>query len=324
MRKIIFYLVGMLAMVACGHGTTSYNKDSSNYKQQLWQKVGAEVDQDMQTSREPATSDNLVAQLKININDLRTKNKSFELYVFPKNSTMTKKSIEDDGEVYLTKPLVMKASTKYASNCAFLFKGGFKKLHPEAYFPAEYQNGKDKTCAILEITSDKIKTLSKSLVRDGDEIRKRIYFDDQYRVFGVETDYYSGEAGRVEEKTVGARYDGATHATSGLGLIPTDIPALATMNTSLPAAVNEVFVKDAAAAKFAGFSYNNSKTVVDLVSINQIKRLNKKYQVPSCSLKKLSYKDFYGRNIRSFWCKGAAWPQVVDAPSFLVVTQGMK
>jgi hypothetical protein len=326
MRIYLALAIGLLITGCAQHPktstTTRFNHD---YNKALWAKVAQEIDTEIEKSRQPATAafQSIPALIGNKFSDLRGKNKSFEIYVFSKMNNKAVKTNESPLEVYLSKPIRMSVKVPYASGCAFLMSN-FKDFRAAQYFPANYADNKGLNCAVIEITNSRVAELNRPLLRDGDELKKRIYIDDQYRVFGVETDYYSGQEGRLVLATSGQKFDGNSSTTAGIGFIPAEMPSAISIEKTALKKVSEVFDSSMSSAKELSYNYSSDKTVIDAIALKQIQRLNKAFKAPNCEFREINYQDNLGRSNRMYWCQGAAWPSVVDSGNFVAVTGLLK
>lgn len=326
---MIRYLALAIAMVlmSCAQSPQKsksvQHKYNPEYERALWEKVSQEIDYESERSRRPAASESMAALMNINFDDLRQKNKSFELYVFAKMNNQAAKTQLGAKEVYLSKPIRMTVHVPFAAKCSFVIRN-FKDFHADKYYPAEFENDKDRGCAVIEITNNRVKDMQKPLLRDGDELKKRIYIDDQYHVYGVESDYYAGQEGSLELSSFGQKYDGTSSITAGIGFIPAEMVNSTSLDKVETVKVSDIFVEDINSAKSQGYNYSSNKTTIDLIAMNQMKRLNKKFAAPKCTMKEIRYQDNLGRNNRMYWCEGSVWPAVVDSGNFVAVTGLLK
>lgn len=317
MKRHFSWVVSIL-MVGCSQVPHKIaGQAHSEYQQKLWQKVAREIDDETSTSRNPAAAESVASKIGFQFGDLRGKNKSFELYVFPKVSQMAAMNSLKSKEVYLARPVLMSVHVPYASNCSYL-KDHFNEIHPRKYFPQDLLDG-PRSCAIIEITNTRVKELSDPIRKDGDELRKRMYLDDQFRVYGIESDYYSSGPNGIELKTAGLRYDGTGASTSGISFIPSEMIVMANVESMEPANSKSIFVEDVQSSKSLGYNYPPDRTMIDAIALRQIKRLNRKFSPPNCQYQKISYRDLLGSPGRMFWCQGASWPTVVDTVNFVAV-----
>jgi hypothetical protein len=309
-----------LLLAGCAHKT----QIPADYQQKLYEKYSADYQVESQTVREPS-SEAALQTLKVQLGDLnKLKPGKFEIYVFPKMNQMNSKEIASDDTVLLGKPIVNEVSVIAVNDCKFfLVQGGFAKTGAKNYFPATLAQSKKK-CAIVEVTSKSIRNLNKSLLRTGDELRKRLFLDDSYLVYGLETDYYSRDEkqSNLNQKTVGMKFPSGSATTSGMGFIPVDMPVLQNISSTEVVEANTVFA-DVKRKNVADFTFKSDGAVVDALAIRQISRLNKQFKTPQCGLRKFTYKDYYRKKVEMYWCEGMPWPQVVENNQFVAVTQNL-
>ncbi len=328
-------LISALFLAACAQGPVTSNPTptpgtnakhsfDAKYKEQLFAHYAPQMEAEWNALRKPANDSSLQEQLKLSLSDLNKINpKKFEIYVFPKKSTITMKTSEP-GEITLGKPTVIEVSTLANTSCQFLIKSGFKKYNPKAYFPAELGEKKSRNCAIIEMTSRTLLTMNRSLLKNGDEVSKRLYMDDAFNVYGIETDYYLSENGVLNLKSIGFKYEAGTPVSAGLGIFPTDMPSLSRVTSSDRVATNKIFRVESLKPGQDQNTYANFDTQVDRVSFNQIKRLNQKFKVPNCEMFQMKYQDMYLSSVNMYWCQGKPWPQVVENNQFVAVTQNLQ
>lgn len=315
----------VLALTACAHpGKQSHLQAPANYQAALYAKAGAEITAELSDKRGPANTENWqVETLRARLGDLnKVKPGKFEVYVFPKMQTMTHKEV-GSSEVILGKPKVHDVSLLAVTSCQFLIQqNGFAKYSPARYFKSDLAKDKKNTCAIIEVTSRDLKNLNRSLLRQGDVLTKRLYVDDKYNIYGLESDFYSKEAKQSEGniQTAGMKFTPGSHATSGLDFLPVDLPSLTALDKIESASTSGVF---ASKGQRTDLTFKNQGLLVDSVALRQISRLNKSYRAPNCSLRRLAYKDHYRKPVEMYWCEGQPWPQVVNSQQFVAVTQNI-
>ncbi len=315
----------LLTLAACTHGPQNAQYSlPADYQEKLYQKIGAEMMAEAQARRVPAEENKQLKTLKAQLGDLnRLKPGKFEIYVFPKMSTQTHKMSHLEKAVILGKPQVAEVSVVTVASCEFLIKkAGFAKYNPAQYFDSELARNKNNSCAIIEVSSRDMKNLNKALLREGDVMAKRLYLDSSYNVYGVETDLYSRSAKQKEMrmKTVGMKLEPGSASTAGLDFLPVDLPSVARIEDLETVDAKSLFT---GSGKASDFTFKSDGSLVDRVAFRQITRLNKSFQVPSCAMRKMSYKDHFRKSVEMYWCEGLPWPQVVDSSQFVAVTQNI-
>lgn len=317
-----------LALVgACSH----FRKEAKNtplapadYQEKLYQRVGRELSDETKRLRKPAAQEPSLALLKASLKDLnKLKPGRFEIYVFPKIQSMNHKEMSANKEILLGKPHVVEMSVIAVTSCQYLLsKQGFKKYSPQKYFSRSLGTDKKSQCAIIEASSPKMRHRNKSLWRNGDVMAKRIYLDDHYDIHGIEVDYYAKDEKQkdLNLKTLGFKWVPGQPSTAALDFLPIDLPAMRSLAGIEAVPISRVFDPSSSSG---GLTYTSGAPAVDAMALRQIGRLNRKFKVPACDLKAFSYRDLYRKNIQMFWCSGTPWPQVVDDPQFIAVTQNL-
>lgn len=325
MRSYWLLSASVVLLAACSHWHKNANNIQvpANYQEALHQKVGADLIAESDAMRSPANEGWQLQTLKTQLGDFnKIKPGKFEIYVFPKMQTMTHMEIGEEG-ILLGKPHIAEVSVLAVTTCeAFINKAAFSKYNPASYFNAKLAENKQGKCAIVGVTSRSMRDANRSLLREGDVLAKRLYLDEQFNVYGIETDFYSKDAKQNEMnmKTTGMKLGPGMPSTSGLDFIPVDMPALGKIQKMDTVDFRTVF---AATSKPTDFTFQKNGTLVDRMALRQIGRLNKNFRIPSCAMKKMSYKDHYRKQVEMYWCEGVPWPQVVNSLQFLAVTQNI-
>ena len=251
----------------------------------------------------------------------------FEVFVFPKNSNQTHREKSDSG-VSLGKPYKITVSPVYLGNCSFLGTGGFSKFNPKSYFPPELVSKTSKSqCAIIELTAPE---RDKALWLNGDILKKRIYIDDNYRAYGMETEFVSGSRDVQVGKHILDPKEGLSSALDG---IPVDLPVLGAIYPPADAKTFEK-IESFVLADLAGPSGEapvasenkrlyDPKVPLDSISLAQIKDLNQKFELPTCKGKAFSYVDSMRKKVKVYWCDGKPWPQATETQQYFAVTQDL-
>lgn len=235
------------------------------------------------------------------------------VFVFPKLRALNAKNASESAPLYkseaeeeasfLGPPEEYEVSSLALSPCQqFLEKNLSAKYHPKAFFDPALARDKARQCAIVEITSLKVKNADKALIRRDDLLRVRLYLDDNFVTYGYELDKYQDS--RTLE-TVQIRIDGMFSASSGLSLMPMDIPSLRLLSSSLARAGTV-----------------DPATKIDKLAIAQIRRkLMRNFAPARCKGALVRYADAYGADVEVGWCDNASFPQYISNSRFVAVTQ---
>ncbi|MBK7963668.1 MAG: hypothetical protein IPK04_22205 [Bdellovibrionales bacterium] len=268
-------------------------------------------------SRNPAT-ETVLQDMKVSLLGLRTVNpKKFEIYVFPKNTKQTYKMPTAAGTL-LGRPYKVEVSPKAIGDCSIFAKGQFAKYNPQDYFPRELTNSK-QTCSIIEFTAVNLTGLPKDLWRAGDVHRKRIYIDGTYRAYGMETDVVAGGRDLVTTKH---KLDPREGLSSALDGIPVDLPVFDSILDPESRGKDTFALENLATPEALRVGYDSDRPL-DQMSINQIKKLNQKFELSKCSGRAFAYKDSMRKTVKVYWCEGKAWPQAVETKQYFAVTQNL-
>lgn len=316
-----------LFLAGCSHSSheTSYTKTGipADYQQKLDQEFAQDYRAEYKSNREPSAADVQLQLLKAQIGDLNNlKPGKFEVYVFPKLSQRNHKEIPADAGVILGKPLIHEVSILVVTDCEMMIKrSAFSKYSPKNYFPQALGETQQK-CAIVEVSSRTMRELNRSLVRNGDEMSKRLYLDDKYNVYGLETDFYERDEKqkKMNLKTVGMKFENGSPSTSAFGLIPVDMPSLSHVLSIERVSAKTIYRNDSTESDF---SFKSDGALLDKMAIRQISRLNRQFKAPQCALHKLTYKDYYRNNVEMYWCEGLPWPQAIENNQFVAITQNL-
>lgn len=240
----------------------------------------------------------------------------FKVYVFPKINSDTQKSNAESAPIHkdarleqlseLGVPLEYEVSPIAVASCEqFIAKDLFAKHSPKDYFAPELAQDKSRQCAIVEIVSVNLRSANHALIRRDDQLRVRLYLDDQYRLHGTETDIY--ENGH-NLRTARMKSTGKKPASSGLSQFPIDIPSFETLGHE-------------------GVKHGRIETMrrLDKLAVRQIQRkYQREFQPVACDGVEARYKDYYGGKIEAGWCDGLPFPQYMDNSRFLAITQKLE
>ncbi len=225
----------------------------------------------------------------------------FEIYVFPKFSSMTSK--ENGDEDYLGPPKLFEVSLLAVNTCdQFINFGLFKKFRPQDIFPASLGENKKRHCAILEIENKSLTSMNKSLLKQDDQLVVRIFIDDNYQTYGVDQINYQS---RGDFKII-RRIAENESLTAGLSFFPMDLPIERSIqeNVSPP---------------------ENFDHLLDGVAIFQIRnKYSKNFQSTRCNGKVYRHKDPFGGIVQIGWCQGFAWPTYLENSRYFSVTSSFK
>lgn len=320
-------------IVSCSHGGYSQKNKSEEskvafnkeYSDKLWKRVSAEIQAETESRRLPASTgeDDLNQKFQISFKDLASKDKSFELYVFPKVTSTNFKTQENLNDVYLSSPQLISVKVPFAGKCSYLIKT-YNKGQAAIYFNDQVKGDTQLNCAIFELTNEKVKNADRRDLKEGDEVSRRIFIDERYRVYGLETDFYSSNSSRLSIVTHKKILDGNSGIDSGLGFIPSDILSQRRIRNIQDVETASVFADGKSSNGAFSFKFNESPYKVDRMAMNQIRRLNGKFSAPRCQLKKIEYQDELGRDSRAFWCQKAVWPSVIETANYVAVAGKMK
>lgn len=302
-------IAGFLSLSACKTApriSESTPDQSATYQHEL-DKAFAELDR--QAPRKPAQVAPTFEFAALN----RISPGKFKVFVFPKLRQFASKSNEDAEALFkneaeekasrLGRPEEFEVTAVAENPCHQFISGGlFSKLNAKDYFDNSLGKNHAHRCAILEVTSLKMKNANRSLVRRDDLLRTRLYLDDAYRVHGYETEKF------IDSQTtqmIRVKAEGAQSATSGLTLFPIDIPQLSLFRSN--------------AVKNATIDIRNK---IDTFAVNQIrKKLMGSFIPVSCAGFQANYTDYYGSKVEVGWCEGLPFPQYMENDRFLAITQ---
>lgn len=269
--------------------------------------------------RGPA-QEGILTEMKFVLGDLRKVSPHrFKIFVFPKVSKQIRKSMADN-EIVLGKPSVVEVSPVAVNQCSEFSKGFGGKWHPNDYYPAELVAAEStRLCAILEFTDVRLRDLNKALLRNGDVLKKRIYIDDRYLAYGVESDMISGKRTVTLVKN---RLDPEEGISSALEGIPVDLPVLTNPDANkLKAFSFKDLAVPANGQARIGF---DPERPLDRLMQSQILKLDRKYRVNACQGTSFSYLDSMRKNVKVYWCSGMPWPQAVETGQYFAVTQNLE
>jgi hypothetical protein len=267
-------------------------------------------------SRKPA-AESILQEMKIQLLGLqKVSPKKFEIYVFPKDTKQTAKVASEVGTI-LGKPYKVSVSPLFLAKCSSFKNNGFSKYNPLNYFPAELINSK-RSCSIIEFTSLRLTGLPKDLWKVGDVQTKRIYIDDNYSAYGMETDVV--QSGR-DLTTTKHKLDPREGLSSALDGIPVDLPVFDSLFESDSSKEN-FSLQNLATPEHLRMAYDSARPL-DRMSLSQIKKLNQKFELANCNGRTFAYKDSMRKNVKIYWCQGFAWPQAVETKQYFAVTQNL-
>lgn len=282
---------------ACAHRSPqSWEPQKNAATQRVHQQVLAELSEE---GRRPASP---LVDLSARVSDLnRVRPGKFEVYVFPKVTSQTSKSLDGD-EGYLAKPRVFEVSLVAENPCRqFIQRGLFANLRPQEVFPAELAERVERRCAILEVTDKRLRTIGRGELKLNDELKRRVFIDDSYRVHAVDHTIYETPAKNREVRVLNTE---GLAMLSGLSLFPVDFPS-------------------ARAKARATQLQGEFAALLDGIALYQLGRLNKSFRAVDCEGSVLQDRDDLGSAVRIGWCKGMPWPAYVENERFFAVTQNV-
>lgn len=277
-------------------------------------------------------------QTRANLSQLRTvRPGKFRVLVYPKISTNKFKTNDpamaeigdrqrlDMGEQQprdqwplLGRPEEFEVSPIVVNPCAEFFRsssrsgstredrggaGFFGKYRPaEVFAPSLAQSS--QTCAIVEVTSVRLRDLNRELIRRGDLRAVRVYLDDAYRVHGYERDVF---ADGQNITTVRVQNDPSSGGSSNLTLFPLLFPA------------DDVLYSQGGNAKVRVAGPISLK--LDRLSITQASRAMRDFRVAPCSATAFFFEDYFGGTSKTVWCDGSPWPLAMENDKMIAVTQ---
>lgn len=271
----------------------------------------------------PAPGQNAPRALLTNLNKIQPGR--FEIYLFPKISPQTARNNLTEDTV-LGRPKVMEVAIPTVGSCQYLIggQGGFKKYNPQQYFLPDVISARSQ-CAIIEITSKSLLNLPPPLRKPGDVLRKRLFIDDAYRVHGLETDLFVN--GRDIE-TVGQRLDPRQPFNgSGLHGFPLEFPPLLGAIEWPGVTLTKISLRDRfskSSGPMAQLSFDEKNLTIDQIAQAQIKKINHSFDLPACQAISFQYRSSFSHLVTVDWCEYSPWPQIVNTPNFLAVTQNLK
>ncbi len=290
MRPFILFPV---ALVVVGCATPVPSVKDNPVTARAHKQVVAELRAD---DRRPASPP---PELGARLADLnRVRPGRFEVYVFPRlNNQNMKERLRT--ETYLGRPQVFEFSTVAQAPCRQFISGGmFRNLRAGEAFPAALGEGQ-RTCAILEVTSKKLREADRALLRRDDLMKIRLFLDDAYRVHATDHTFHDG-GGRTRDVRI-LNEEGVASAVN-LGLFPVDLPG--------------------EGARFSPTNPGSAFPNLDRIAVYQInRRLRRGFSPPSCRGGVFDYSDGTGGPARVGWCQGLPWPSFIENPRFLSVTE---
>jgi hypothetical protein len=306
-RAIITLLVFSVA-VGCSHVQKS-TEASGTYTHEVNKAFAEAAERAADTkNRQPASGTEL-AQLA------RLVPGKFKIYVFPKLKSLAEKNLGDDHALFrsadeehfsrLGQPQEYEVSTIAISPCHQFISGNlFAKLGAKEYFAAELNENKARQCAIVEVTSLKIKNANRALIRRDDLLRTRLFLDDSYVLHGYDLErYVDGQNTKVTRVRIATK----EASTSGLTQFPVDIPTLAILGGSLSSKIQV-----------------DTSRKIDRLAINQVRnRFMRSFIAPSCSGVVSKYTDYFGSKVETGWCNGSPFPQYMENSRFVAITQSL-
>ena len=246
----------------------------------------------------------------INFQDLRRiRPGHFNVFVFPKLTTRADKSREDitplfssaadEAYSHLGKPLQYEVSIVVVSPCFQLIANNqFANLGAKQHFDASLAQPHSRQCAIIEVTSMKLKNANRALIRRDDLLMTRLFLDDSYNLYGYDIEkFVNGQ--RTEVRRIKTE---AQVSTSGLTYFPVDIPAMAILQGS-PAKQINVGEK------------------VDKLAMRQIRKFSQAFAPTACLGREANYRDYFGSSVTVGWCQNLPFPQYMENSRFVAVTQ---
>ncbi len=210
-----------------------------------------------------------------------------EMLVFPKVSDLASKTSEAP-LLGFSSPIRFGITAQRLLDCAKLRKEKSSKWAHREFFPEELPQG--SLCAILELAQLSPKPSAGS-IRRGDLKAARIYLDEAYRTHGIEFEIHEDAR---STRTARVSWDSDEPSSSGLTLLPLDLPVLSRMDgvpSPLPIPTDP---------------YVSAKA----------RRLGAR----SCSsARRYDYRDLYGNLNTVSWCAGDAWPTTMENTRFFAI-----
>ncbi len=292
--------------IGCSH-VQKTTEGSATYQHEVNKAFEEAAERSANVERRKPASGAEIAQLA------RLAPGKFKVYVFPKRRNLADKFMGDDAPIYrnadeerfslLGQPQEYEVSTIAMSPCHQFISGNqFSKLGAKDYFEAELAENKSRQCAIVEVTSLKIKNADRALIRRDDLLRTRLFIDDAYVLHGYDLErHVNGQNTKVTRVKAAAN----EASSSGITQFPVDIPTVAILGGSLS----------------TRGQIDTSKKV-DRLAVNQVrKHFMRGFSAPSCSGVISKYTDFFGSKVEVGWCDGSPFPQYMENSRFVAVTQ---
>jgi|GEM_PF-2647647 len=273
---------------ACSHnsghvtGEAAYNNALDKAFTELAMRRGGEE------GREVASDESVSDRAGADFSKLRG---SIEVVVFPKLSNGTEKR-EGKIHVNIGRPITYTLNIQRNLKCAQLVRENTDKWSHKQFFA---DADTDLDCAILRVfqSAPEKKTAN---VRRGDIKEARLYIDSQYGVHGLD---YEIMRTKRDSETVRVKTDvDSTEGSSGLGLLPIDLPPV-----------------NSAEARI-----ENNK----VITLSKDAYLQRKIRELGVSLScttgtQAEYKDYFGNINRTQWCRGDVWPTVVENANMIAI-----
>lgn len=294
-RRFIFLFAGLL-MSCTSAQKADFGTDENAASRRAHDEV-IEMLRARNEGRKPASSPTELAARLTDLNQVRPGR--FEVYVFPKVKNQNVKEATANEEI-LGSPQVFEVSLVAGSPCQTFAKGQlFNNLRPKEVFQVSDVNP-NQGCAIIEVTSRKLKSLNKALIYRDDLLQVRLFVDDAYRGHGYDYAIFNDSQNL---RTVRTANNLSTPVSSGLTLFPID----------LPSAESRVYPGDPGQV---------ISQRLDAVAIGQIQRkFNRNFRIPSCQGAVFDSRDSSGSPVSIGWCRGMPWSHYIENARFIAITQ---
>lgn len=306
MKKFLLNTVLLGVLVGC----SSYHPRTSNEESQNKHQFKPMWADPYSKNRTPA--ENILTSVDFSVFDTRKPN-TFEVYVYPKISAQTFKhagsEVFDKGYL-LGKPQTFQVSVIANLPCKRFVEDKsnlFKKYNVKEIFDKNLEST-EKKCAILEMTSLKMKKANADLIRRGDILKYRVFIDNEWKTYGYEIDELTGQVKNTVTRKI--KFDSQYSGSSGLSMFPIDLPILSQNDEAEPA--EKVGDLSAEIKKIEGF---------DDFALHQLAEEKRNFKLQSCKGVKLKYRDYYGQSVEVGVCDRSPWPDYINNSRFVAITQ---
>lgn len=294
----IFFLLIIFSVSCAQLKNKNWNPQKNNLTKQIHQEILEELKNKNIQKRVPA-SDKFLSQSFDRLKYFSPG--KFEIYVFPKISSLNSK--DEENETHLGSPRLFETSILGVSPChKFIEDDLFKKYRPVDIFPIELAKDRTRNCAIIEIENKSLTGISKSLLKQDDQLVVRLFIDDQFVIHGVDQiNYLSRGDFRIIRRIIEKE-----ETTAGLSFFPMDLP------------ISKSIIENTEPSDYF-------RQMLDPIAIFQIQnRYSKDFKRSECSGKIYRHNDPFGGVVEIGWCNGAAWPTYLENSRYFSVTSQKK